>query len=192
MLHKLGKRKGFSLIELLVVIGIIGVLAAVAIPAYQRYQTTAAQNALTNSLNNIGKAQIACGVLRNACWTLTDIDVACADCTVSTPTTYPWCVHAMNGTQQACLSISGRTSAPATVNNWDEGPICANSNQMADCASGTISNVTGTCPAGCSMAACGSTQTGTGLSLPCTGGTGTPGRGSMATGACNITAGTCS
>ena len=58
--------KGFSLIELLVVVGIIGVLAAVAIPAYQRYQESAKLNVVNSSLNQIVSAYGACRTERNA------------------------------------------------------------------------------------------------------------------------------
>ena len=74
---KLGS-KGFSLIELLVVVGIIGVLAAVAVPAYQGYQRTAAFSAMTSDSNNISKSFLACTTVKafSSCDSLTDLGLS--------------------------------------------------------------------------------------------------------------------
>ena len=136
------QRKGFSLIELLVVVAIIGVLAAVAIPAYNGYRTRAAQASLTQSLNTIGKAFSACTTVNDwgNCIRLEDIDVTCPTCSTPSENTAmtSWCIHAdrdvAGDNVRACLQTGG--GVPQIIGNWDVR--CNTINISYPCVSGAI------------------------------------------------------
>lgn len=67
-------QKGFTLIELMIVVAIIGILAAVAIPAYQNYTLKARFSEVVNSTAPIKTAVELC-VQSGNCVSGTDISV---------------------------------------------------------------------------------------------------------------------
>jgi type IV pilus assembly protein PilA len=58
-LNKMKNQKGFTLIELMIVIAIIGILAAIAIPQFSAYRRRAYNSAALSDLKNFTTAQEA-------------------------------------------------------------------------------------------------------------------------------------
>ena len=89
-------QKGFTLIELMIVVAIIGILAAIAIPAYQDY-TIRAQ--VTEGLNLAGavKAGVAEAFANDGAWPV-DLDAAGGDTAVPPSGKYVESVIVTNGT----------------------------------------------------------------------------------------------
>ncbi len=59
MLKKLQSQKGFTLIELMIVVAIIGILAAIAIPNFMQYQAKSKQSEAKTNLGGIYTSEVA-------------------------------------------------------------------------------------------------------------------------------------
>jgi prepilin-type N-terminal cleavage/methylation domain-containing protein len=82
-INQIKNAKGFTLIELMIVVAIIGILAAIALPAYQNYTNKARFTALTNATGAAKTAVEVCSQLNTGVLTTCDSGAAGIPATIA-------------------------------------------------------------------------------------------------------------
>ena len=120
-------KKGFTLVEIMIVVAIIGLLAAIAIPSFMKARTTSQKNACINNLRQIesGKDQHAIehGGVSGAAIATNVVDIwAALVGTNAYIKAYPSCPAGSDANLKGTVN---RATADYTVNVIGSNPVCA-------------------------------------------------------------------
>jgi type IV pilus assembly protein PilA len=129
-------QKGFTLIELMIVIAIIGILAAIAIPAYQDYTI---RSKVSEGLNMAGAAKLAVSETFDSSGALKSTNASYGlPLATSIAGTYVASISAIT----SVITISYRTISSGKVDSGDSITLTANTTNAGstqwECASTTI------------------------------------------------------
>jgi prepilin-type N-terminal cleavage/methylation domain-containing protein len=126
MFKRMKDQKGFTLIELMIVVAIIGILAAVAIPNFLRYQAKSKQSEARVLLSGIYTSQVAYFAENNL---YGDSEATIGFAPASTPKYYTTRnftstdAYATNFTVTACANIDGEAGVDVwTVDDTSREP----------------------------------------------------------------------
>ena len=121
---KLTKKRGFSLVELMVVVAIMGTLAAIAIPAYNEYRKSAKKTAYRSDLLSLHKGWLAFGVEQDSfCERDTSPTQSSLD-TIGMQSIYSSKLYGTNPGKENFIGFKDGTQIATTneacsFNNWD-------------------------------------------------------------------------
>ncbi len=119
-------KKGFTLVEIMIVVAIIGLLAAIAIPSFMKARTTSQMNACINNLRQIesAKDQYSIEAGRTNGWSFADDATAFSNLVGATAgyiKAYPACPASADANAKG---TTARAQADYNVNAIGVNPTC--------------------------------------------------------------------